>query len=707
MSTGACSSAKEPDAPSIPCSAQELGGLESVSSVTVRLSPTLPPQVQADVANYLGRLWRGPVQVSLGEDLAGVPGDAILVSSSAAAKALATATAGQGYTLARSNEGGRRALVVFAENSNDLVSGTYALLEELGIRFFHPMQELVPELPGPMFPRTLAARRTPMAKVRGLQMHLLHPLEYLRTLHEPGEANLAEARKLIDWLVKTGQNHLQWPLLGSAPWDGFRDHARRIIEYAHSRGVTVGCMVQLFEKASLQRAFVLVQDETQLDAQLSQNGERLMQVPWDEVEFAMGEFFAEDPDVLVRMLDAATAKVLALKPDTRIGVHNHVGNYPNLYPTYRGQRTYFYHLPQYADPRIGQTVHTLFWFDLYRPGGMYKHTDFAFQRDFIFAQLSTARRVRYFPESAYWIGTDIDVPAFLPEFIESRWTDIHRLNQDIRAKGLPPLDGHITFSSGHEWGYWLTDYLVAKMLWEPDAPLERFLSHYTQSFGSCGASTQESLGKFVELQRRYLFEQNLVPYLSGEDHTVDLGAAAGIEIRTPRVPFHQLATAPEADRAAFEAKVLAPLGAFTAESKLLEDQVAARCRGSDATLKPWCLELEQGMRIVRLRLEHSQQLYRAVLAFARGNPAEAGSLLERARSVTTQAATTIAAREQGYRFDVDRLTASYANITRYPFGYLRQSHTQCYWRRQEEQARTVIEDGSTRPSIAGLPSCGD
>jgi hypothetical protein len=81
--------------------------------------------------------------------------------------------------------------------------------------------------------------------------------------------------------------------------------------------------------------------------------------------------------------------------------------------------------------------------------------------------------------------------------------------------------------------------------------------------------------------------------------------------------------------------------------------------------------------------------------------------LERARGITAQAASTIAAREQGYRFEVDRLTASYSNITRYPFGYLRQSHTQCYWRRQEEQARTVIEDGSTRPSIAGLPSCGD
>ena len=71
----------------------------------------------------------------------------------------------------------------------------------------------------------------------------------------------------------------------------------------------------------------------------------------------------------------------------------------------------------------------------------------------------------YFPESAYWISADIDVPAFLPEFLYARWLDIHRLAPSCADAGLPPLDGHVTFTSGHEWGYWLTDYLVAKMLW--------------------------------------------------------------------------------------------------------------------------------------------------------------------------------------------------------------------------------------------------
>ena len=71
--------------------------------------------------------------------------------------------------------------------------------------------------------------------------------------------------------------------------------------------------------------------------------------------------------------------------------------------------------------------------------------------------LPTGRRVKYHPESAYWISADVDVPLFLPEFLYSRWLDVHNLVSEARQNGLPPLYGHLMFSSGHEWGYWLTE----------------------------------------------------------------------------------------------------------------------------------------------------------------------------------------------------------------------------------------------------------
>ena len=698
--------------PSIPCAASEVSaGMDPAADVRVFVDDALPEQVRADVGAYLGRMWKTQVAVQIGVP-AGQPGDAIWISSSAEAKAASRhgTDAASSYSLVRADEGARKVLVAYAPERADLVSATYALLEELGVRFFHPMQELVPELGSPFFPRALDVHRTAMTKVRGLQPHVLHPIEWMPSLHEPGEANLAEARKLVDWLVKTGQNHLQWPLMASVPWDALADHSRKIAEYAHSRGVTVGAVVQMHYKAALQRNYVLVHDEDKHQEQIEEGLTRLMQVPWDEVELAMGEFLTTDPEGLIAWLNIAVEHLAKIAPNVRVAAQNHCGNYENLYVDFRGTpRTYFYHLPRFADPRLGQTVHTLFWFDLYREGGMYQHPNFQFQRDFIFEELAkNQRRVRYFPESAYWIATDIDVPAFLPEFIEGRWTDIHRLDEDIRTKGLPPLDGHVLFSSGHEWGYWLTDYLTAKMLWDPGAPLERFFSIYTSAYGSCASKIGDDFAKLVGIQRTYLRDKKLIAYVSGEDNAVDLGALiAGVTIRELRKKFDDLVTAPEADRVAFETSVLADLETVAREMRPIEDDVAAHCRGSDPTLAPWCNELRDGVRVVRMRVEHSVLLYKAILAYGRQNKAEAKRLFAAAKAKTDEATPVIHERAKSYRFDAGRLTDSYANPTNYAFGYLRQGHTQCLWNRQNEQARRIIEEDLVGSLPTGLPSCLD
>ncbi len=686
--------------------------MDPATDVHVFVDDALPEQVRADIGGYLGRMWKTQVVVATGAP-AGQPGDAIWISSSAEAKAASrhATDASPSYSLVRADEGPRNVLVAYAAKREDLVAAAYALLEELGVRFFHPMQELVPEFGAPFFPRGLETHRTAMAKVRGLQPHVLHPIEWMPSLHEPGESNLAESKKLIDWLVKTGQNHLQWPLMASVPWDALADHSRKIVDYAHSRGVTVGAVVQMHHKAALQKNYVLVTDDArpakeQLEAGLT----RLMQVPWDEVELAMGEFLTTDPEGLVTWFDIAVEHLVTIAPNVRVAAQNHCGNYDNLYVDFRGTpKTYFYHLPRFADARLGQTVHTLFWFDLYREGGMYQHPNFHFQHDFILEELAkNDHRVRYFPESAYWIATDVDVPAFLPEFIEARWTDIHGLDGDIKAKALPALDGHVLFSSGHEWGYWMTDYLTAKMLWEPSAPLERFYSIYASSYGSCGPKLGEDLSRFVDIQRTYLRDKKLIAYVSGEDNAVDLGAlVAGVTIRELRKKFDDLVTAPEADRVAFETSVIADLETVVRETRPLEDDVAAHCRGSDPILTPWCNELRDGIRIVRMRLEHSVILYRAILAYGRQNKGEATRLFGAAQAKTEEAGAVIQERAKGYRFDVGRLTNGYTNPTNYAFGYLRQGHTQCLWHRQNEQARRIIEEDIVGSLPTGLPSCLD
>jgi hypothetical protein len=296
------------------------------------------------------------------------------------------------------------------------------------------------------------------------------------------------------------------------------------------------------------------------------------------------------------------------------------------------------------------------------------------------------------------------VPLFLPEYLYGRWNDIHTMAYEVTSKAMPKLQGHVTFSSGHEWAYWMTDYLTAKMLWQPDEPLTTFVAHVAAPFGTCAGDMAGALGSLVDIQSRYLFDQRLVAYVQGENTTVDIGYLAGFETHPKRVAFEDVLAMNAQDRATFEASVVAPLEAMVAEMRPVEDTLAARCKGSDAVLAPWCDELWDGTAVTRNRAQHAALLYRAILARAAGTDPERS--YKQATALTSEAAAIVARREPHYRFDLARVTSVYQNPTIYDFGYLRPSHTQCYWTRREQQVRTLLDTGYPE-AIAVLPACTD
>jgi hypothetical protein len=673
--------------------------------VYVDATDSLIAPVRADLASYLGTMWGGTVPVqSTAPD--GSRRVSIWVSSSTSAAAALGTSVPDGYAIRRIDDGGKTTLLAFAPDPADLAAGAYALLEELGARFFHPKQELVPRLGSPRLPHAIDVWRHPMAATRGLQPHTLHPIEYFATFMEPSDANLADAKRFVDWLVKTGQNYMQWPLLGTVEWSTWAPYAASILNYAHSRGVQIGAQPEVWGGAALQNNYVLVTDANNWAPEMRAGLDKLMQLPWDRIVLALGEFTSTDPQTVIDWLNYATEYVTSKYPSVLVDVQNHVGNYPQLWVPYDGQTFFYYHLFGFCDLRLGQSVHTLSIFDLYRDWATYAHPDFHLQHDYLLAELASSRRAGYFPEAAYWISADIDVPAFLPETLYSRWLDIHTLSQEIAQQGLPALDHHIEFMSGHEWGYWLTDYLVAKMLWQPDAPLDTFLQGYTSAFGNCAGDVDTALSSYISLQTSFIFDQRLLPYIQGENETVDLGYLAGLETHPRRVEFEQLMTMTEAQRSDFEASVVQGLESFAAQSQPIEDAIAARCRGSDAALSPWCDELQDGISIVTLRAQHAAILYRAMLDYVRGDASDAASLVTQAGQITTQAAAVVAHRESQYRFDLDRVTGQYQNPTVYGFGYLRQAHALCYWHRREQQVTYILQNGLAEGQ-SSLPSCAD
>lgn len=708
----ACSSGGAPAPPVVACdSTVSPTATDAFDPGTVGVyldasDPLLSP-LQADLASYLGTMWGAPVTVTAGPPDSTKPVALWLSTGSAAAAVLGAAPAGSGYAIKRVDSATGTQLVVYAADAADLVAGGYAMLEELGARFFHPKQELVPTLGVARLPHAIDVWRTPITNRRGLQPHTLHPIEYFHTFMEPSAANLADAKLYVDWLVKTGQNYMQWPLLSTVDWASWLPHAQAILDYAHARGVRVGAVPEIWGGSSLQNNYVLVSDATETtqkwQAEIGAGLDQLLQLPWDLVELTMGELVACDPQSMIDWLNYATSYILQKAPNILVNAENHVGNYAQLWVPYDGKTVFFYHLPQYCDIRLGQNVHTLSIFDLYRDWATYGHPNFFLQHDYILQEID-ARRVSYFPESAYWISADIDVPLFLPEHLYARWLDIHTLSAELADDRLPALDGHVMFSSGHEWGYWLTDYLTAKMLWSASDPLGTFVDEYAAAYGSCASDVSSDLSAFIQLQTTYLFDQRLLAYVQGENATVDEGYLAGLQTHPQRVEFEQLLTMTLAELAQLETSVVDALETFASDIQPIEDSVAARCRGADATIAPWCDELWDGVEIVRLRAQHAALLYRAVLAYVGGQ--DGTSLLTQAQQVTATATQVVARREAQYRFDVGVLTGQYQNATIYPYGYLRQAHTLCYWSRREEQVSFLMQNGVPE-GIISLPNCQD
>jgi hypothetical protein len=661
-----------------------------------------------DLKFYLERIWgTKDIKIIRGKPDFSTQKDKVIIwfTSSQDGKDLLKDNIKDGFIIKRINLSGQSKLfIIYAPDEKNLSYAVYKFLELLGIRFFHPMQEFIPEYKNVYLPRDINLKLSPYFKTRGTHLHLLHPIEYFNSFNIAGDENLEEAKKFIDYIVKTGQNYIQWSILKTLDFKSWFEHARKIIGYAHARGVSVGAEIQLLGISSLQNSYVLTESESNWQEQIASQIDFLMQVPWDNIEIGFGEFFSGEPEKVVEMLNFIADYMNKNHPKTTVSVVNHIGNYPELWVKYNNQTVFYYHLPKFANPRIINNVHTVFFFDLYRDWGMYNHPNFHLQREYMMELLKESRVVRYKPESAYWATADIDVPAFLPEYIYSRWIDINGLVKEISEKKLPMIEGHVIFSSGHEWGYWMTDYLTAKMLWEAEENFEHFIENYAQIYGNCQDDMKRILLEFINMQTEYLFENRLIPYISVEDFYDDIGYMAQIETHPKRVQFEEFLSMSQEEINSFENRVLKKIYEMAEKIVPLEKDTEKLCNGSDDFIKIWCLEILDGIKIVRLRLLHSFNLYRAVIDGIQGK--EYKNSLEEAVKLREEAKKVVSAREKYYRFPLERLVGSYQNPTIYPFGYLRLAHTMCGWERQEKQASYVIENKS-KPPLSELPTCID
>ena len=589
----------------------------------------------------------------------------------------------------------------------------YEWLHGMGVRFIHPEQTYVPERSSipPVLPAAESGLREPAFPLRGFHIHTQHPLELLEALLEDDPAEVERAYRYVDWLVANRQNVLQWILLDSIPEPEWKAQAARITEYAHRRGVKV--FAQTSFTSEQQNAHRLVDPADAVDdlQQIREGIDSILEAGFDGICVNLGssEFSETDPDETIAWMNEAALHALGAHGVPMFAV-NHVP--AGLFVPEYGVN--FFDLPAFAEPDVGTYVHTTMFYGLEGPAPVYGNNDFGRQRDFLLDQVGE-RPIVYYPESAWWLTFDNAMPLFLPLYVERRIADLNFLS------GVGGVDGHVTFSSGWEWGYWLTDLAIARGSWTPERPFDEVLEDVLGPFGKDAVSRVTRLA--VE-QEEALLQQGLTPFLTGEDVPTEIGVAAGIV-------FHPLIPPAPSVLAMTESS----LEGYASSLDALEEhctQLAALSGewteddGAGITPHPVTFpqegmwprppaivgrapvreEFRDATRITSLRCENALHGQRALVAARRaalgldpgGDPA---ALLDAARAATQEAQQVVVSREAAYRYEPDRVSSdANANATDYDYRVHGRTHRLFFWHYRDDAIAKALAGASGGLSVA-------
>lgn len=566
-----------------------------------------------------------------------------------------------------------------------LAYGLTDVLERQGYRFPHPQHSHLP----PVLQWEVAlpdGQVQPEVSLRGLHLHTLHPIEAMFDLWTPQPTALDDATRLFDWIVRNRGNQVQWTGLDDivdAPtlW---REHTAALLDAAHSRGLDVALGVQLFGASNLQLAYDLSDANVggaELEAAVRDRLSLILDgLPWDRLSLSFGEFFGADPGDFIAAIDTVWRVMQELSPGIGATSTIHVGNYEDLRVTWEGEEMLYYFLAQFADPGIVPWIHTVMYYNLFEDaGGAYLHDEFDEHRAFLLDRMAAGLPHGYHPETAYWVAFDNSVPTWLPLYVRSRHLDLQRIAETAGR----PVEEHVLFSTGWEWGYWLQDAVSLRQSYTLSSDWQEPIRFF---YDPIAPALSELVIRTVDAEHEHLLVGRLAGWMAGRDSVMELGDSLGIWSQPDRPSYAEIAAFEEADRLAFVTNTTEGLERFTA---VLEG-IAADAEAQAATLdSPFAAEVRDGAVINTLRARFAASLQRAVLALADGRSGE-DELAEAERRL--EAARVVVDRRHAALWDPDPavLLERVDNPTVYDFGYLHQADELCYWVRELMQAQEVV-----------------
>ena len=575
--------------------------------------------------------------------------------------------------------------------------GATHFLEKIGFRFFHPRAIHVPDrfrVPRPF--GVLGRGFAPETARRGLHLNTLHPTEAFFDFWVPGESSLEGARRTIDWLVKNRGNELEWVALdehqadttGFAAW---REHTRRIVDYAHLRGVRVGIGARLLGRGNEERAFDLLDSEQDIaDARnviRARLSPLLSEPAFDRLHLDLGDLSGADPAEVVSLIDLTRDVLGEIAPNVEVSATVGVGDSDDRRIEYRGEELLFPFVVKFADARITPLVRTVMYYELFgEAGGAFGHDTFAEHAAFLVERLQAGAPVGFFPESAHWMTFDDSVPFYAPLYIRSRWYDLNDIRQRAAAGGFAPPDELVVSSSGWEWGYWQNGYAALRMAFTLPEKWEDTVTEMFAPWGETGETLATAVTILGQFERESLIHRRLAPYLAGRDATLDANDALGIRTQPSRPSPAEIAGLAATDVGSFRLTVLSSLE----ELALATNEIVVELRRLDLPLAdPWVAEVVDAIEVTARRVRFVEAIYAAAIDVAVGSsPAQWMGIA----TASLEAARSVVARRHGRLHDPDprRLLDPAPNATSYPYGYLRYADELCYWERELAQLREAL-----------------
>jgi len=540
----------------------------------------------------------------------------------------------------------------------------WALLQEgYGLLFPHP--RIVVRSDYRLKFDTLTA--IPRFEWRGFHLHTQHPIELTEALHNPYHPNAREeVLEYLKWLQCNGQNYFEFCLLRTVNRRIWLPYFREIVSHAKDLGITVGLdlslrMQQQYAYQMLPR-WRLRPRKKQLSRELDAFAR--LGIHTLNVELTSAEFVGKNWGSTLNYLDSL-AKARGLRLMTR----QHV-----VPPEAYAHRTF---QPREIPPGFTLAVHSVMCYSLKDSlAPVYRCKNFQHLYESLLRE-KDRRAVWYYPESAYWVTFDNSVPVWLLSYLRSRWEDIETV--------APIVQGHLTFSSGWDIGYWLFDWCIARWSWAyrtEKGPLPTFPADgFVRLFGWDSLSGAH----LIRFQDSLLVGRNLLSYMTPTTPIDELSwkRLPSFQPRLPHPPWHR----PQRYRPFYEA-------ILTSWEKALKEWPPFppyQAAPENQTLRALYDELSTAWEITRLRIEFRYWYLQGLLAPNRNARQQAVRHME---TVLQSAKSLVSALPVRYPITVQRrICRSGYPLCKHPhpsyrFGYLYPALSLHFWKRELKQVQS-------------------